>query len=247
MSLFFIDNCCDLAKEEIKKLGIECLDFDYCMENKPYEIEDEEKIISKLKKGLKFSVKAKTVNEYTKIFEECLRQGDDVLYLASSIYACENLYKAQSKLLEKYPDRVFEIIEDKNFSIGGGMVAYLCALEYRKGASILELKEYAEKIKDEYALYMGVDNIEILQAKGLVDGLSVSGTALSIKPIIAIDIDGKMNVIDKVSGRKKVILKLVELIRQQGKNVADYPIGIMYSNNLADMEELKNKIVPKKH
>ena len=242
MSLFFVDSGSDLNKNDIKKLGIECLDFCYLLDNKPYEIEEEEKIVSKIKKGLNFSIVKLTAKKYEKIFDECLKQGDDIFYIASSMYVNENLFKAREILLEKYSDRKFEIVEDKNFSIGGGMIAYLCALEYRKGASVEELKDYALKIIDEYALYFGVGALENLKSSGKLDNASVVGTALSIKPIITIDLDGKMVVVDKVSGRKKVILKLIELIRQQGKNVADYPIGIMYSNNEADMEELKAKI-----
>ena len=242
MSLFFVDSGCDLSKAEIKKLGIECLDFGYLMENKPYEIEEEEKVFSKLKKGLTFKTKTPSVEDYQKIFEECLKQGDDLFYIASSVNINDNLYLAKEVLLEKYADRKFEIVEDKNFSIGGGMIAYLLALEYRKGATIAELTDYAEKIRDEYAMYISVDGLDNLKKGGLIDNTAISGTALSIKPIISLDLDGKMNVVDKVSGRKKVILKFIEIIRQQGKNVADYPIGIAYSNNPSDMEDLKVKL-----
>jgi len=242
MSLFFVDSGCDLGNEYIKKLGIECLDFGCLMENKDYIPEDEDKVYSKIKKGLKFKAKPYTVEDYEKVFDVCLGQGDDIFYIASNVNVSDNLYLAKDMLLEKYPDRKFEIVEDKNFSIGGGIIAYNLALEYRKGASVQELKELAESMRDEYATYFGVDSLENLKEAKLLEGAGLSGTALSIKPMISIDLDGVMTVVDKVSGRKKVILKLIEYIRQLGKNVADYPIGIMYSNNLQDMEELKEKV-----
>lgn len=242
MSLFFVDSGSDLTKEQIKKLGIECLSFDYLMENELSEIEDETKAYSKIKKGLDIKVKQKTKKEYQEIFEPCLKQGDDVFYIASSLYVNDNLYKSKDVLVEKYPDRKFEIVENKNFSIGGGMVAYNLALEYRKGASVDELKEKADMFVNNYALYFAVDRLEGLKNCGLIGNNAINVNALNLKPMISVDLDGKLNVIDKISGKKRVITKLVEYIRQTGKNVADYPIGIMYSNNTVDADELKQKI-----
>ena len=64
----------------------------------------------------------------------------------------------------------------------------------------------------------------------------------NIKPIIAVDIAGKLQISEKISGRKKAINKLIEIIRQNAENVSDFPIGIVYTNNLADAMQLEEKL-----
>ena len=53
----------------------------------------------------------------------------------------------------------------------------------------------------------------------------------------------KIASVAKVSGKKKVINKLIELCRQTGTNVADYPISIVFSNDIKLAEELKGKLI----
>ena len=77
----------------------------------------------------------------------------------------------------------------------------------------------------------------------LIDhSLVTTGTALNIKPILAINLDGKLELCDKVSGKKKAIAKLLEVLRQTGENVADYPIGVVYTNDESQADELCQKI-----
>ena len=88
-----------------------------------------------------------------------------------------------------------------------------------------------------------VDNVEQLYLNNLLPSNSVAGTSLNIKPILTIDIDGKFQVVDKVSGKRKALSTLITYIRQIGKNVADYPIGIVYTDNENMAIELKDEIL----
>jgi len=248
MSLFFVDSASDLDFNQIKKLGIESININYTINDKKFEFNNEfdfDKFYSKFKKGVCVNVQNRTVEEYIEIFEPCLSQGDDVVYVHSSskIFDTNNLVIARQQLLKNYPDRKFELVDSSNFSIGQALVSYDCALLYRKGLSVGEIFDKSFEVKNSYAMYFACDSLEYLNNNNLIDSNLIAGTALNIKPILTFDIDGEIELVDKVSGKKKVISKLIEICRQTGKNVADYPIGIVYSNDKNLAEELKIKLV----
>lgn len=247
MSLFFVDSASDLDVDQIKKLGIESINFNYTINDKKFEFNNEfdfDKFYSKFKKGVCVNIEHLSEDRYIDIFEPCLSQGDDIIYVHSSskVFDLTNLLSAREKLLEKYSDRKFELVDSANISIGQALVAYDCALLYRKGLSVSEIYDQSFDIRNSYAMYFACDSLEYLNNNNLIDNNLVAGTVLNIKPILTLDIDGNIELVDKVSGKKKVINKLVELCRQTGKNVADYPIGIVYSNDQQLAEELRDRI-----
>jgi DegV family protein with EDD domain len=183
-------------------------------------------------------------DDYVNIFEPCLQQ-DDIIYICGSayIFGLEELIKAKEILIQKYPDRKFIIVDSKNFSIGQGCISYMLALEYRKGSSIDEIENKSIELNDEVATYFIIDNAEQLYLNNLLPNNSISGTALNIKPILTVDIDGRFQVVDKASGKKKAVTKLISYIRQVGENVVDYPISIVYTDNENIAMELKEEIL----
>ena len=247
MSLFFVDSGCDLGFDTIKKLGIESINLPYSINDKQLEYTQDfeaDKFYSKYKKGVCVNFLPLTEQNYIDIFDPCLSQGDDIIYVHSSskIIDYNALYSAREKLLQTYPDRKFELVDTANVSIGQGLIAYECALLYRKGYSVSEIFEQAFEIKNNYAMYFSCDSLEQMCNNNIIDSNLVSGTALNIKPILAVNFDGEIEIIDKVSGKKKVISRLVELCRQTGQNVADYMIGIVYSSDQKSAEELRSKL-----
>ena len=248
MSLLFASSSSDLSLNTIKKLGIECVcepyqkDSQICFFDENFDFQ---KFYSKCKKGVDIDTARLTRDEYIEIFEPCLKQGDDVVFVHSSKNICnvEELHKASEILCEKYPERKFKLIDSKNLSIGQGLVTFASALLYRKGEDIDSLVEKTYELRDEYAFFFACDSVAKLESNKLIDGTLVTGgTALNIKPIMTINLDGKIELFDKVSGKKKAISKLLDIIRQTGENVADYPIGIVYTSDKNSAEELLSKI-----
>ncbi|MBQ7351708.1 MAG: DegV family EDD domain-containing protein, partial [Clostridia bacterium] len=247
MSLFFVDSSCDLGKSQIKKLGIECIDLSYSINDKIFCQDDEfeyAKFYSKLRKGTVLNEIGLEKEDYINIFSPILETGEDIVYVYNSARTVgENeLLSAKDFLLEKYPNSKMLLINSKNVSCGHGVVCYLLAMKYRSGASLDEIEEYSLKIIDEIATYCVVDSLEYLSNYNKIDGAKVSGTALNIKPIVAIDIDGNYQLVEKVSGKKKALGKLIEIIRQRGENVVDYPIAVCHSGAEKDAQLIVEKL-----
>jgi len=247
MSLFFVDSGCDLGKEYIKKLGVECVDMPYSINDKKFLLDetfDYKKFYSKCKKGVVINNVNLSANEYIDIFSKCLELGDDIVYVHSSgnLLDLSNLKSAKESLNELFPDRKLEIIDSANISIGQGALSIDLVMMYRRGDSIDEIVSASAQKNHEYAMYFASGNCEQMQNRGLIDSGIVPGTMLNIKPIFSVDIDGKIQLVDKVSGKKKAILKLLEICRQYGENVADYPIAIVYGHDELGAKELADKL-----
>lgn len=247
MSLFFVNSACDLSMEIIKSLGIELINLPYSINDKRFQLGDDfdsNKFFSKLRKGVVLSTASFTEDDYLQIFQPILESQEDIIYVYSSSNILDStaIENVRDLLSESFPDRKIAFINCKNFSAGYGTIAYLLAMQYRSGKSVEEIVDYSYKIIDEIAMYMVVDSLETLDILDKVDSNVVSGTALNIKPIINVDIDGNFQVIDKVSGKKKSINKLVEIIRQTGENIVDYPIMITHAGDEKNALDISNRL-----
>ncbi len=247
MSLFFVDNSCDLDFEQIHKLGIECFGIPYLINDVEHSFDDDfsyEKFFSKVRKGVVLAHRPLTKQEYIQTLEPALSNGDDVVYVYASgkIFNSEELKKAQEKLLTKYPDRRLELIDSQNFSAGLGMIAIELALKYKNGCTIDEIVDYSFQLKNKVSTYMVIKSLENLSLNGVIDNSNFVGSSLNVNYIVAIDIDGELRVIEKVSGRKKAISKLVQAVRQQGQNITDYSLIITESQCGTEGQELVAKL-----
>ena len=247
MSLFFVDSSCDLSNDQIKKLGIECIDLSYTINDKQYcqnEEFDYSKFYSKLRKGVILNEEALKKDDYINTFLPILETGEDIIYVYNSARSIDEsiLLSAKNELLEKSLSGKLLLINSKNISCGHGVVCYLLAMKYRSGATLDEIEDYSYKIIDEVAMFCVVDSLEFLSNYNKIDGTKIAGTALNVKPIIAIDIDGNYQLIEKVSGKKKAVAKLVEIVRQKGENVIDYPIAVCHAGAEKDAMAIVEKL-----
>ena len=145
MSLFFVDSASDLDVDQIKKLGIESISFNYTINDKKFEFNNEfdfDKFYSKFKKGVCVNIEHLSEDRYIDIFEPCLSQGDDIIYVHSSgnLLDLANLHSAKETLNEFFPDRKFEIVDSANISIGQGALSIDLAMMYRRGDSLDEIE-----------------------------------------------------------------------------------------------------------
>lgn len=246
MSLLFVDSGSDLSFDQIKMLGIECVNLPYSINDRVLAFSEEfdfDKFYSKCRKGIIIDRSPLSKQEYIDIFEPAIK-GDDIIYIHENgkLLDMNLLESVKDALLKKYEGRRFELIDSSSYSIGYGVIAYLLARLYRNGGTIDEIVDSSFDIKRETATYMILDGLEGLNNHGLLEENKVVGTSLNIKPIIAIDIDGNIQIVDKVSGRKKAINRLIELVRQTGENVVDYPISIVHSHLDSDATDIENRL-----
>lgn len=185
------------------------------------------------------------INEYmfTEAFRPYAERGEELVYFCFSTgiagtFGAANL--AKSDLLEEYPDFVIDIVDSKCAAIGFGLGVYMALIMQEKGASKQEVLEAARFHFDNIEHLFTVETLEYLYKGGRLSRVSaIAGGLLDIKPIIEVTDEGKLEVCEKVRGRKKALNRVVELIGERAVDIDKQIVGVVH----ADCEELCDEII----
>ena len=153
-------------------------------------------------------------DEYLEILTPILKDGKDILVLAFSSGLSGTFNSARiatEELKEQFPERKILLVDTKSASLGEGLLVTLAAKKKADGASIEEVKAYAEEMIPKIAHWFTVDDIG-----HLVRGGRLSKTAgfiaklANIKPVLSASNEGKLEARHKAIGRKRAIKGLFD-------------------------------------
>ena len=126
--------------------------------------------------------------------------------------------------------------------IGEGLIAYLAGLKRKEGYTIEELYKYIEDIKLNVAHWFTVDDLMFLKRGGRVRGASaIIGSLLSIKPVLHVDIEGRLIPMAKVRGRKKALQSLVDKVSETHDSNLPKDVFISHGDDLEAALTIKRK------
>lgn len=158
------------------------------------------------------------VNQFDALnkFNEILSQGKDVLHLCFSSgvsSSFENFAPTVKELQKKYPDRKIEVVDTLCGSGALGILLYDAIKMQKQGKSLDEIKNYVENNKLNYLHYYIPQDLVYLKRGGRLNAIEATiGSILGIKPVLSLDIHGKINVINKVRGTKKAYKAMVDAV-----------------------------------
>ena len=183
---------------------------------------------------------AANTETFREVFEEQLKAGEDVLYLAfsSGLSATYNAARlAAAALASEYPDRKIITVDTLAASAGQGLLVYFAALKKKAGATIDEVAEYIEGIKLNLAHWFTVEDLVYLKRGGRVSAAAAFfGNMLGIKPVLHVDNEGHLVPVEKVRGRRT---SLNTILDNYGKTAIDPekgPVFISHAECMADVE-----------
>ncbi len=214
------DSSCDLSLELAKSLGVQILSLEIVMDDGTTKKNDEvdvKEFYQMLRDKKHITTSAVNIERFTELFESYLGKGIDVLYLgfSSGLSGTYNAgFVAAQDLEEKYPDRKIYTVDTLCASLGQGLFVYLCAKKMQAGASIDEVRDWAEENKLHLCHWFTVDDLFFLKRGGRVSAATaVMGTMLSIKPVMHVDNKGKLINVQKARGRRGSLDELVNKIK----------------------------------
>ena len=234
------DSACDLSDEMAGSLGVEVIPMTFTLGGKNYLNYLDGRQLSyrdfynKLRDGESATTSALNLGEFTDFFQPFLHKGSDILYIAFSSglsSTCDAAGLAAKELIEKYPERKVLVVDSLCASMGQGLLIYLAANKKNSGASIEEVRDYAESTKFSLAHWFTVNDLSHLKRGGRISGTTAFvGTLLGIKPVMNVDNEGHLQNVEKARGRKGAISALIEKIEQAGEGIKDQVIFISHGD-----------------
>jgi fatty acid kinase fatty acid binding subunit len=142
---------------------------------------------------------------------------------------------------ESFPNAPIEIVDAGTTSLAMGFVVLMAAEAAKKGASLQECKELAEKVRQYVGVVFAVDTLEFLHRGGRIGGGSrFLGTALNIKPILEV-VDGRVEAVERVRTRSRSLTRLVELVQERVGDRKPVRLAALHANAREDALELLNQ------
>ncbi|MGD9901039.1 MAG: DegV family protein [Spirochaetales bacterium] len=251
MSVMFCDTNCELWYTRAEELGLKVIGMPYLIDNviKDYDLgknTDFKEFYDKIRKGSMPLTQALNPQNYIDYFEPYLSAGQDILYVHFSHNLSgtfEFMDSAIKELQIKYPKRTIKTVDTLSISIGATGLLYEAAKLHNSGATDDEVIEFVENNRSRYRAYFVVDDLNHLKRGGRISNVqALMGTMLAVKPILTLNVEGKIESIAKAKGKKKALLDLFERLKTEGENIADHPIIVTHADVLSEAEFLVEKV-----
>ena len=245
--VFMTDSDSDLPFHLKQEYDIPVVYMPYALNGKEYfddlgQMLDHKSYYDMMRNGAVPVTSALNEASYMEYFEPILQEKDLLFVAFSSKLSCtlQAVYSAREKLLEKYPERRFVVVDTLRIS-GPMTLLVLKAHEmYRAGKSIDEVADWLENNKLRAQAYFIVDDLKYLKRGGRISATAATvGTMLDLKPIITEAPDGTLTANDKIRGRKKALAFIVDKMLQFAPDPEESPILILNADCPEDAERAK--------
>lgn len=248
------ENTADLPVQYYKDNEIEYMYLPCTMDGKVYNKENalsDEEFYKIMREGAMPTTSQINSEDAKAVWEPMIKAGKEILHLSfssglSGTYnscriACEELH-------EEYPDCKLIVIDSLCASLGQGLFLDKAVQMRAEGKSFEETAKYLEDNKLNFCHVFTVDDLNHLHRGGRVSKVAaVIGTMINLKPILHVNNEGKLIPIDKVRGRKKSLLALMNKMQEKTEAYQGEAgkVFISHGDALEDAEFLAKNIKEK--
>ena len=246
-----VDSPCELPLSFCEKHGLFVMPYTYTMEGEAVEDDMYTSITPKqfydaMRKGATPQTAYPDPLTFERVYSEALDAGKPVVYLCfssglSSAYDAACL--AADRLKERRgADTPLYVVDLKEESTPQYLVCWEAVRQRDKGLSAKEMVQWAEEVHYYVWTLFMCDDLDALARGGRIpQGVAFVGTKLNVKPLLSIDLDGKLTLAGVSRGRKKGIQRLAEFYQEHHDRRT--PIaGVGNADCPRDLELLKNLI-----
>ena len=242
----FTDSSCDLPKDMIEQLNLHVMQLEVNIDDNPPVLNrdiDIKEFYDKLRNGANAKTNAVTLGFFEDHMRAVLEEGKDILYLGFSSglsVTYNNGAMVLEELKSEFPDRKICYLDTLCASVGQGMLVYYASELRDKGVSIEEVLEKVKGKMDYINHQVTVDDLFFVMRGGRINApTAIVGSVLKFKPIIIVNIEGKLINVTKVRGRKNSITTLFERMKE---NICLDEMNYIFISH-SDCEEDVNSLV----
>lgn len=206
---------------------------------------DSKKVYQAIREGKVPKTSQVSPQVFEEAFTKMAENGEDGIYIAfsselSGTYQTAVMMLDQVK--EAYPDFKLTIIDTKCASLGFGLIVKEAARLAKENTSKEDiLKDIVFRCQHMEHLFT-VHDLDYLAKGGRVSRASAFlGGLLNIKPLLNVE-DGKLVPIEKHRGKKKLLRRIIEIMKERGQSLDQQIIGISHADDEETAIEMKELI-----
>jgi len=242
------DSGCDLPKDLLNEYNITeapLLVYPEGQEDQAEKVDDPKVIYDGMRDGKVFKTAQVPPSFFENAFTKIAENNRPAIYIAfssklSGTYQSSVVVK--NNVEKEYDNLDLTIIDSKCASLGYGMIVYQAAKMAKEGYSKDEIIETIKHHKEHMEHIFTVDNLEYLRRGGRISRTAAFvGGLLNIKPILDVE-DGELVPLEEKRGRRKVMDRMIELMKERGANLHDQMIGISHGDDPKGAKKLRNMI-----
>lgn len=244
------NNTADLPKDYLRDNGIVEATLTYVLDGVTYNEENclnYKDFYAKMRGGAMPTTSQMNVVEARELYEPLIQRGHDILHIAFSSGlsgSYNSCCLAASELMEVYPEARIEVVDSLSASLGEGLLVYLVNEKMREvNLDLEELAQWTRSMIPHICHNFTVDDLNHLHRGGRVSKTTaVLGSLVGIKPILRVDGTGHLVAADKVRGRRKSLIDLVDRMEKQMKGCRNEIVFISHGDCIDDAAVVKKQI-----
>ncbi len=249
------DSSANLTDELISECGVPVISFTFHIGDKELKSyikgqkTDLKQFYTMMRNKEHITTSLVSPDDFTAFFEEYLKAGQDVLYIAfssglSGTYQSSTI--AADSLREKYPDRKIYTVDSLCACLGQGLLVYHAVQLKNEGKTIDEVQNWLMDNRLRMCHWFTVNDLFFLKRGGRVSSTAaVFGSLLQVKPVMHMDNEGKLAVVEKARGRKQSLQALVSHMEQTIENPEEQMIYIAHGDCEEEAEYVRQLILDK--
>ena len=201
----------------------------------------------KMRNGINPTTSQIDMADYKEYFKKFLEDGKDVLHICLSSSISDSYLTATAaaeELKGEYPERQLHVVDSLSASAGMGLLIDILADKRDEGMPIDRLKLYAENSKKYINhWFFSTDLTTYLKEESLTNFTYKIGKTLNFCPLMCVDGDGKLVVIEKVKTMEAIVSRMevqaVDGKRYTGKCFISHADSEKEATKLASMLEAR--------
>lgn len=219
------DTASDLPRAYLEEHDIDVLSLAYIIDGATYNWNhpmDDHEFYDRMRAGAMPTTSQVNMEDAKVYFENLIENHDEILCLAfsSGLSGTYNsIAVAAKEVCEENPGKKIRVVDTKAASLGQGLMVDWARRMREEGKSADETADFMEKHYNQFGHVFTVDDLNHLHRGGRVSkATAVIGTLANIKPLLHVDDEGHLINVDKVRGRKKSLLALVDMMEKKMGN-----------------------------
>ena len=240
-----------ISQEEAKELGVYIVPMPFIIKDEVcYEGVDLsfDRFYEIQNGGTKITSTQPNINEIVELWENLLKEYDEVVHIPMSSGLSQSCETAQT-FAESFGGKV-QVVNNRRISITMKASVKDAVKMAKNGNSAVEIKEYLEETGLDSSIYIMVNTLKYLKQGGRITPAAAAiGTVLNIKPVLQIQ-GGKLDQYAKVMNVKAARAKMIDGLKKdlEGRFAGfvkdgSMRISVAYTKNVdaakAFAEELK--------